>query len=448
MRRDPSRFGLIQLPAPLVESNHLRSVQRPRRFLDELPPVLPEPGVELDVVPRDPVRERDDFRVEVVREARDKLRLDRRGVRQQRQVVREFLVLGDDDALAAGVEPWSTRSSEDLLDVEHAQVPEPAFLRVVQLRAFDDHGVRGQVDPPRQRRGADEDFHDPRGEELLHEGSIRPQHPGVVAPEALPDQLLELVVPTAVDLRLEPFFALVVLRAAKQLDAALRVRGELRELTRGLHRVLSAVHEHHRLLPALQRARALIVRDLRHQVETFHRVSLRHADEHLRQRNRSVALIEHEQPRVGDAQELRDVHWVRQRRGQTDDSDHRLRRLDLPVRPRDEGLDHRTAFVVQKVHLVDDQEAQRGRDGNFPALARDDVPLLRGRDDHRRLLELFLRELRVPGELPHRYPERGESARKRVRDLRGERLHRRDVHNLKVVPVPLPVIVEVRADLV
>jgi len=64
--------------------------------------------------------------VEVIREVGDELRLDRRGVREQRQVVRQLLVLRHDDALATGIEPRSARTAEDLLHVQHAQVPEPA----------------------------------------------------------------------------------------------------------------------------------------------------------------------------------------------------------------------------------------------------------------------------------------------------------------------------------
>ena len=91
-----------------------------------------------------------ELRVQVVRQARHELRLDRRRVRQQREVVRQFLMFGDDDALAARVEPGPARATEDLLNVQDAEVPEPALGRVVQLRALDDDGVRGKVNPPRQ----------------------------------------------------------------------------------------------------------------------------------------------------------------------------------------------------------------------------------------------------------------------------------------------------------
>ena len=42
-----------------------------------------------------------------------------------------------------------TGATKDLTNVQHAQVHEAALLRRVHLRAFDDHGVGGQVYTPR-----------------------------------------------------------------------------------------------------------------------------------------------------------------------------------------------------------------------------------------------------------------------------------------------------------
>ena len=208
------------------------------------------------------------------------------------------------------------------------------------------------------------------------------------------------------------------------------------------------MHEDHRLLPGPQRGGALIVRDLRHEHLPFHRVTLRDAHEHLRQRNRPEALVKDEETGVRHAEEFGHVRGVREGGGEPDDSDHALRGLHLPVRARYERLNHRAALVVQQVHLVYDEQPQRRRHAHLPALARDHVPLLRRRHDHVRLLHLLLRQLRVSGQLPHLDTQRCQPAAKRARHLRGERLHRRNVNNLKVGAVRQLPKLDMRGDLV
>jgi hypothetical protein len=58
-------------------------------------------------------------------------------VREQRQVVRQLLVLRHDDALAAGIEAGPARAAKYLLHVQDAQVSEPAALWIIQLSALD-----------------------------------------------------------------------------------------------------------------------------------------------------------------------------------------------------------------------------------------------------------------------------------------------------------------------
>lgn len=52
----------------------------------------------------------------------------------------------------------ATGATEDLEDVEDAQVDEGTLARVVDLRALDDDGIGGQVDTPCERCGTAEDL--------------------------------------------------------------------------------------------------------------------------------------------------------------------------------------------------------------------------------------------------------------------------------------------------
>ena len=226
--------------------------------------------------------------------------------------MRKFFVLGDDDALAACIKPRPASATEDLLNVKDAQVPEPTFRRIVQCRALDHYGVRRQVDAPREGGSAAQNFHHARRKQTLHQCPVRSKHARVVAAEPAVEELLQLVVPAPLHLLLPGGEVRVVL-GGEQLEPALRlvVGSDFTELFCRLDRVLAAVHEDHSLLTAPQRGCALIVRDLRHQHLPFHRVTLGHAHEHLRQRDRPEALIKDKEAGVRDAEELGDVRGVR-----------------------------------------------------------------------------------------------------------------------------------------
>lgn len=99
-----------------------------------------------------------DLRVQVVGDVRHEVGLDGELVGHQGDVVREPVVGRDDRAVAGGVELRPAGAAEDLEDVEDAEVDEGAALRVVDLRALDDDGVRGEVDAPGEGRGAHQDL--------------------------------------------------------------------------------------------------------------------------------------------------------------------------------------------------------------------------------------------------------------------------------------------------
>ena len=100
----------------------------------------------------------DDLRVQVVRKLRDELRLNRKLLVHQAQVVLKFRVVCDDDTFSIRFLLRTTSTSEHLQNVLRRKFNPAALLRVVDLRALDDDGVRGQVDTPRERRRTDEDL--------------------------------------------------------------------------------------------------------------------------------------------------------------------------------------------------------------------------------------------------------------------------------------------------
>ena len=79
-------------------------------------------------------------------------------VGEEREVVCELVVRGDDGAVARLVELRAAGAPEDLEDVEDADVDEGAALRVVDLGPLYDDGVRRQVHAPRKGGRAAQDL--------------------------------------------------------------------------------------------------------------------------------------------------------------------------------------------------------------------------------------------------------------------------------------------------
>ena len=189
----------------------------------------------------------------------------------------------------------------------------------------------------------------------------------------------------------------------------LRVRGAVEQRSLLLHlrhvrhgsprldSLLSRVDEHHHLMAPLKTVNRLLETNFVHLLVALHEIPRGHPDEGLVQRDGPVGAVEEEKARFGvDSQKTGDIFVVREGGGQADDADHALRCFDLPLRARHQGLYHGTSLVIQKVHLVDDEQADQCRRAHVPPLARDDVPLFRRRDNHLGLLELLLRQLHVP----------------------------------------------------
>ena len=78
-----------------------------------------------------------------------------------------------------------------LQHVERAELHPAAFLRTIDLRAFDDGGVCRQVDAPRECRRRDKHLDVTRGEQVLDERTVDARHAGVVDAEAVRQQILQ-----------------------------------------------------------------------------------------------------------------------------------------------------------------------------------------------------------------------------------------------------------------
>ena len=92
------------------------------------------------------------LRVEVVGDVGHEVGLDGELVGHQGDVVREPVVGRDDGAVTRGVELRAAGATEDLEDVEDAEVDEGAAFRVVDLRSLDDDGVGREIHTPGQSR--------------------------------------------------------------------------------------------------------------------------------------------------------------------------------------------------------------------------------------------------------------------------------------------------------
>ncbi len=99
-----------------------------------------------------------DFGIEVVDELARKLTLDGQLLVEQRQVVRDLILIGDDDTLAVRVELGTTGTAEHLEDILGTQLNPATLLGRVDLCALDDDGVRRQVDTPSEGCRAHKDL--------------------------------------------------------------------------------------------------------------------------------------------------------------------------------------------------------------------------------------------------------------------------------------------------
>mmetsp|Transcript_28044 Transcript_28044/g.66664 ORF Transcript_28044/g.66664 Transcript_28044/m.66664 type:complete len:432 (-) Transcript_28044:2560-3855(-) len=198
VRRHASEVGRLQVSGLAVVLHQVRLKQRCRRRMRQVQSPLLQYGVLLNLVGGDAVergvaehadvevrvaqpvysvahaldRAEDDLGVEEIGELLDHLGLDRELLVEQRQVVLQLRVGRDDDAGPAGVELRPAGAPHHLHHIQRRKLDPAALVGAVDLRAFDDDGVRGQVDTPRQRRRRHQNLDVAVVEERLYELAV------------------------------------------------------------------------------------------------------------------------------------------------------------------------------------------------------------------------------------------------------------------------------------
>ena len=171
-----------------------------------------------------------------------------------------------------------------------------------------------------------------------------------------------------------------------------------------LPRLLPAVTEDQDLVLAGV-LHGLVVHDVVHHRVPLHRLLLRDPDKLLLQRHGTEAVVKVEQPGLGvDPQEHSHVLVVGQSGGEPHQPDLLLGGLDVPDAPGHQGLQHWASLVMEQVDLVEDDQPDQLSVGPLASLPRDDVPLLRGADNHLGLVDLLLAQLAVSCQLGHCQP--------------------------------------------
>ena len=144
----------------------------------------------------------------------------------------------------------------------------------------------------------------------------------------------------------------------------------------------------------------LFVAHFVHDLMSFDGRFLCDADELLSESAGSVGSVEVEQT-LGRiySEEGGYVLVVGQRRRQANKTDGITDLLRSTDRTSDYTLQNRTAFIVEKVDFVDDDESDEVGVTHIRALASDDIPFFRGSDDDLCFRNLLFRHLRVSGQL-------------------------------------------------
>ncbi|KJR89206.1 uncharacterized protein SPSK_05806 [Sporothrix schenckii 1099-18] len=378
-----------------------------------------------------------DFGIQVVHQAADQLALDGQLLVEQRQVVGQFVLRRNDNALAVGVELRAARAAEHLQHVLRAQLDPAALLGRVDLRALDDDGVRGQVDAPGQRGRAAQHLDGALGEQVLDVGAVDAAHAGVVDAEAVRQQVLEVFVARLLGGLLQNLAGAGVV--LQDLVDGLELEGLVANVARRLGRVLARVHKDEHLVAVLADVlEDLGVGDVVHRLELLDGLAVGDADKLLAQRAGAVGAVEVEQARLGvDAQEAGDVAVVGQRGRQADEAHGLARLLRLAQRAADNALENRATVVVQQVNLVNDNQAHEVGIRQVGGFARDDIPLLGRRHNDLGLGDLLLGELAVASQLADADAKGLEPLAKVADLLLDEGLERRNVDNLERVEVDL-----------
>mmetsp|Transcript_38207 Transcript_38207/g.95019 ORF Transcript_38207/g.95019 Transcript_38207/m.95019 type:complete len:205 (-) Transcript_38207:1349-1963(-) len=94
-------------------------------------------------------------------------------------------------------------------------------------------------------------------------------------------------------------------------------------------------------------------------------------------------------------------------------------------------------MIMQKVNLINDDQAHQPGVRAVPTLPRDDVPLFRRGDNHLRRGNLLLAELVVTSQLTHGDSVRLQTFAEIEHHFLDERFHWRDVHDFELIKLHL-----------
>lgn len=376
---------------------------------------------------------KDDLGVEVVDEPRNELGLDRELLVHERSVVRKLRGVGDDNTLAKGVISGSTGSTEHLEDVLRGELDPSTFLRVVDLRTFNDGGMGRKVDTPSEGGCANEDLEVTLFEKLLDVGSVNGAHTSVMDTEAKGQKVLEIRV-GGIGSRLEEDLTYGTLGLDELSDSTLLLGHVTNELGR-LGRLLSRMDEHERLFTS-GIGEDFVVANFIHDLESLDWLLLSDTNELLLEGAWSVRAVEEEEASVKvDSEEGGNVPEVGKRGRKTDKSNVVASLLRSADSSGNDGLKDRASLVVKEMDLVDDDEANEIGVRGLGVFAGDDIVLLGGGDDDLGLGDLLLGELGVTGQLADADAEVAKSLLERSNLLLDESLHGRNVDNFERVEV-------------
>mmetsp|Transcript_125895 Transcript_125895/g.228490 ORF Transcript_125895/g.228490 Transcript_125895/m.228490 type:complete len:474 (-) Transcript_125895:2533-3954(-) len=133
------------------------------------------------------------LRIQEIGQSAQELRLNRQLHVVQREVVLQFTVLCDDDAMAKLVILRPACSANHLHHIHGRQLVPHALLWIVHLRALDNHGVGRQVDTPCQSSGGHKHLNMPICIQIFNKLSVRPGQPGMMDRKAVWQQVFHLL---------------------------------------------------------------------------------------------------------------------------------------------------------------------------------------------------------------------------------------------------------------
>mmetsp|Transcript_21616 Transcript_21616/g.58162 ORF Transcript_21616/g.58162 Transcript_21616/m.58162 type:complete len:581 (-) Transcript_21616:369-2111(-) len=258
-----------------------------------------------------------------------------------------------------------------LQHVRDGEVHIALLLAVVELRALDDDKVGGEVDPPGEGGGGDEDEDLALDEELLHESAVLLRQARVVDAHAKGERVPQRLVANARDRLRE-----VLLRHVDKLAGTLVRRAEGDEVEGGEARLAAAGDEDERGL-VWRVLHDGAVRGLVHGGHARAVVLARVARDVNLKRHGANGRLEVEEARLAHAQPVGEVLGIGQGGGEGHEPHVPRARLRSHVaHAAHDHLEHGPAVFPKQVHFVEDERHHVAHVASVLPAARDGVPLL------------------------------------------------------------------------